>query len=300
MVWWCGVILHIKYMYRVLILYSIVSQEVFGDSPRLSISGWFHTPEPPVGSDKASLKQIMSKGDISAPFMNIPATVFAECSEETEKEKTEAEELEDMKISQTDMNILKQYLNAEYLRPASMLKIRNTFIDDSSVQLYDFLNEEVAKLISDASFETDADEQLGGGNVPSRYTVGTGKRWTCIGPPHKHKYLRYEASTEQNGGENVGALISDIRQQLFRSPIFQRYLYKITNMQVKGYRDEIRRFRPGLDYTVAHHGKTEDIFFFDMSVYFPTLLTNHLHRNYNIISIMFDLIYFTLMFFVLS
>ena len=208
----------------------------------------------------ASLKQIMSKGDIDVPFVDVPPTVFAECPEETGEDKTEAEELEDMKISQSDMNILKQYLNAEYLRPVSMLKIRNTFIEDSSVQLYDFLNEEVAKLIAETSFQADADEQLGGGRVPARYTVGMGKRWSCIGPPHKHKYLRYVDSTEHNGGEDVGAMISDIRQQLFRSPVFQRYLYKITNMQVKGYRDEIRRFRPGLDYTVAHHGKTPDNF----------------------------------------
>ena len=29
---------------------------------------------------------------------------------------------------------------------------------------------------------------------------------------------------------------------------------RLTALRPVGYRDELRRFRPGLDYTVAHHG----------------------------------------------
>ena len=45
-------------------------QEVYTEeNPRLSISGWFHGLTPPVGSDLASLKQIMTKGDNATEFI---------------------------------------------------------------------------------------------------------------------------------------------------------------------------------------------------------------------------------------
>jgi hypothetical protein len=209
-----------------------------------------------VGSDMASLKQIMSKGDLDLPFVPVSPVVFKDCPPDTDEDKTVEQELEEMKISQSDMNILKQYVNAEYLRPANMLKIRNNFIEDSSIQLRDFLNEDIEKLISEASHQTDAADQLGESQIP-KYTAGVTKRWACIGPPHKHRYLRYNESVDRAnaGSEDVGALLSDIRQQLFRSAVFHRYLYQLTNIRVTEHRDEIRRFRPGLDYTVAHHGK---------------------------------------------
>eukprot|EP00603_Paraphysomonas_imperforata_P004548 CAMPEP_0114423178 /NCGR_PEP_ID=MMETSP0103-20121206/6010_1 /TAXON_ID=37642 ORGANISM="Paraphysomonas imperforata, Strain PA2" /NCGR_SAMPLE_ID=MMETSP0103 /ASSEMBLY_ACC=CAM_ASM_000201 /LENGTH=708 /DNA_ID=CAMNT_0001591823 /DNA_START=53 /DNA_END=2179 /DNA_ORIENTATION=+ len=229
-------------------------QEVFGDMPRLSISGWFHAAEPPVGSSMASLKQIMSSVESDLPFVPIRASIFNGCPEDSSSKKSLEQELREMEISTTDMNILKQYLSMEYLRPASMLKIRNTFIEESSVQLYDFLNDDIQRLISESSFQADESEQLGSGQVP-RYTTGMNKRWSCIGPPHKHRYLRYEDNVDTGGtGEDAGALLADIRQQLFRTPVFHRYLHKLTNLRVTEHRDEIRRFRPGLDYTVAHHG----------------------------------------------
>lgn len=229
-------------------------QEVFSENPRLSISGWFHAAEPPLGSDAASLRQVMSKGDNMAPFTPIPSSVFSGFeSDDDEEDKTEEQELEDMKLPVSDLNALKVLINAEYLRPDSMLKIRNTFIEDSSVQLHDFLNEDVAKLIEDAAFQTDRDENLGCGRPPSKYTIGTGDGWSCVGPPHKHRYLRYDHNDSESS-ESPGSLISDVQKQLFHSAAFQRYLYKITNLKVTDYRDEIRRFRPGLDYTVAHHG----------------------------------------------
>ena len=228
---------------------------MFGALPRLSISGWFHAADPPDGSDLASLKQVMSKGDNDAPFTSIPESIFNECTPDTKEAKSEEEELDEFKLSTSDMNILKQYLNSEYLRPENMKKIRQTFIEDSSIQLHDFLVDDVWTLLTEATYKADIEDELGGGVIPSKYLVGVGHNWSCVGPPHKHRYLRYNSASEpKSNGEDSGALISDIRQHLFRSPSFHRYLFKITNMQVRSYRDEIRRFRPGLDYTVAHHG----------------------------------------------
>lgn len=51
-----------------------------------------------------------------------------------------------------------------------------------------------------------------------------------------------------------GILFDVIRKALFRSPSFVRYMKLLTNLQPIGIKDEVRRFRPGLDYSVAYFG----------------------------------------------
>jgi hypothetical protein len=58
--------------YIYIYVYIYLLQEVYGtEKPRLSISGWYHGPVPPKGSDLASLNQIMTKGDDARPFVPI-------------------------------------------------------------------------------------------------------------------------------------------------------------------------------------------------------------------------------------
>jgi Rps23 Pro-64 3,4-dihydroxylase Tpa1-like proline 4-hydroxylase len=80
-------------------------QEVFNkDSPRLSISGWYHTEQPPIGSDFSSLKLIMKYGDEQLPVTPLP-------KEEKEKEDDEEENEE---LNDEDIDFLKQYIAKEY------------------------------------------------------------------------------------------------------------------------------------------------------------------------------------------
>ena len=60
-------------------------QEVFADKPRISISGWFHGPDPPKGADKASLSQVMSKGQDQTSFLNVLSGEEMVCEESTGK-----------------------------------------------------------------------------------------------------------------------------------------------------------------------------------------------------------------------
>lgn len=52
------------------------------------------------------------------------------------------------------------------------------------------------------------------------------------------------------------ALLScaQVRDQLFKSDAFKRLIACFTTLSMVGQRGEVRRFRPGLDYTVAHYG----------------------------------------------
>ena len=52
----------------------------------------------------------------------------------------------------------------------------------------------------------------------------------------------------------AGAQLDAIRRKLFRSAVFAKYLRIVTALDPIGYKDEVTRFRSGLDYTVAHYG----------------------------------------------
>jgi prolyl 3-hydroxylase /prolyl 3,4-dihydroxylase len=110
---------------------------------------------------------------------------------------------------------------------------------------------------------------IGGGRVPGTYTVGevdSGEiSWSCVGPAHKRRHLCLTEKTSITGKKRtldesddprvkLGLVLRDIKSSLFASQAFSRYLELLTSLRPTGHRNEIRRFRPGLDYTVAHMG----------------------------------------------
>jgi hypothetical protein len=73
------------------------------------------------------------------------------------------------------------------------------------------------------------------------------------------RFLRFDAAFapsdavlkgERAGG--AGAALARVYASLARSSAFQKYLLALTQLRVVGARAAVRRFRPGLDYTVAH------------------------------------------------
>jgi len=108
------------------------------------------------------------------------------------------------------------------------------------------------------------------------YQWGVSDEWKLAGPSHKQRYLRYQEPEDAGNkkktttaGNNIdpiamalppqtksaGHLMSLLKQKVMQSPAFGRYVNYVTSLGVPlGYRGQIRRFRPGLDYTVAHYG----------------------------------------------
>ncbi len=109
----------------------------------------------------------------------------------------------------------------------------------------------MAEAISSAAKAEDAQDRLGAGQVPS-YTAGFRDGWATVGPPHKQRYLSY--SRPEGDAAGCGALLDNVRQQLFCSTSFARLLRKFITVGMLGHQSQVRRFRPGLDYTVAHYG----------------------------------------------
>lgn len=181
-------------------------------------------------------------------------------------------------LDTSEMQFLRQYVNPTYLTAKTVDEINQTFCDQSSIQLKDFLLPDIAAVLEAEIARMDQSDQLGDGACPRGYTVGADNDWRLIGPPHKRRYLQYQASSPEPVStillkdalqshtksskstassvikRDVGSILTLVHSQLFQSTVFAKYLHLLTSLKPTTYRGEVRRFRPGLDYTVAHYG----------------------------------------------
>ena len=208
-------------------------QEVYAeDKPRLSVSGWFHAATPPPGYDtNATLAQLLEgKGaDALAPLAPLTA----------------------------DDNLvdLRGVVNDVYLKPETQKQVRDSFdATGGSVELHDFLAPALANRVRAALKAADALDRLGGGRVPED-NAGIRTGWELQGPPHKRRFLEWCGG---NGGgdddDELGAVLGEVKRAL-ASLAFGKLMSALTGDSLPSRaRATARRFRAGLDYTVAHHG----------------------------------------------
>lgn len=220
-------------------------QEVLGTRPRLSLQGWFHAATPPENIELATLQRLKNKdgGCDAGPF-----TPFAT------SEKEEAD-MDHTTLSDSDRAYLTKYLNPTYLAPDAMQEICKRFEKDSSVQLRNFLSSDLEDRVRGVTTASTRD-QFG---ALDSYRFGIDEEWKLIGPAHQQRFLEYipdiTASTKVQTSPSDGAVLHDVKTELFQSGPFARYLRVVTSLGTPlGYRGRIRRFRRGLDYTVAHYG----------------------------------------------
>jgi prolyl 3-hydroxylase /prolyl 3,4-dihydroxylase len=245
--------------------YHAVQEVYCGDKPRLSIQGWYHAANPPKGSDFASLQQILSKDELEGlPFVPLPQGLYTS--------------LTDSLLPQCDIDRLSQWMDPSYLTLDSIKKIQSQFRKDSSIQLHNFLNSEVAQLILSNLIEADALCQLGHSRPSMDYSIGESGNWKIKGPSHKQRYMVYHKEPTVRGRKGVpiindanlmtGEILADLYQSFFHSPEFLRYLYVVTAIPLTDSRHEIRRFRSGLDYLVANMSSLQPNALLDVTICF--------------------------------
>lgn len=149
-------------------------------------------------------------------------------------------------LSKDDCSYLSKYINSTYLSQDSMVEIRDLFEFEASVQLRQFLNEEWIEKIK-AAMAREQDN-----SPPKDYAVGINDSWKAVGPAHKQRFLEYIGQDE---GTSIGAILQHLKKHVFQSESFGRFLKLISSLGLPlGHRGRVRRFRPGLDYTIAHYG----------------------------------------------
>lgn len=225
--------------------YHSVEEVVVGDGrQRLGISGWFHKPiegeegyEAPVaGATEAASAAASSLAQITAA----PTKPFVPY-------ELDATSMPDG-LTSRHLKHLSQYLAPAYLTASTLEKLAGQFVEGSEVVMHNFLRLDVADKIRQETSKLDEEQYAAYQNVIPSHELGGGDGWKLEAPPSKHRFLSLdENSPPSESTPTIQAILND----LFASDAYRAWLQQVSSLVVLARRCEARRFRRGLDYTLA-------------------------------------------------
>ncbi|KAI9829909.1 MAG: hypothetical protein M1826_005331 [Phylliscum demangeonii] len=224
---------------------------------RTAISGWYHLPQPGEEgyiagleeqlAEKSSLAQLQSHAD---PY-DLPQPQVRAYDDDGPRNPGAEDEDDDDSLSEADLDFLLRYLAPNYLTPDTVDGMCDRFAGESTLRLDAVLNASFAARLhryitahdgctptldpSDASIEPDA--------------------WSTARPPYKHRFLyQQRGSGSRRNAPTDDAHPSPIRQlldDLLPSSSFRKWLALVTGLALENSNVVARRFRRGMDYTLA-------------------------------------------------
>ena len=227
------------------------AEEVDGGRIRMAISGWFHIPQ--KGEDgyvegleeslaeKSSLQQLQGKND----DFDLPKEQWIDYKDqEEEKEATAEEEDEADELTEQDINFLLQFMTPQYLTPDTVEELSDLFAEESSLQLANFLSKKFMPRLRTEIEALDKDT-----TIPSD--------WKTAAPPHKHRYL-FRQPESSSASKEDGSAYNLLLNTYLPSLEFRKWLALATGLTLTQSSILARRFRKGLDYTLATGYEKED------------------------------------------
>lgn len=110
--------------------------------------------------------------------------------------------------------------------------------------LHNFLHPDLAARIKAETQAADKRDYTDPLVMPDQKT-GEGDGWVIQGPTSKHRYMSLSAPTTSTPS------LSTVLKELLPSEAFRAWLSVVSSLAPLGHRTEARRFRRGLDYTLA-------------------------------------------------
>jgi Rps23 Pro-64 3,4-dihydroxylase Tpa1-like proline 4-hydroxylase len=225
-----------------------------GGRIRMAISGWYHIPQ--IGEEgyvkgaeekwgaNSSLMQLQGHPDRydfpqPQPVASIPVDATPEDKEETG-------------FDPADLDFLLKYMAPTYLTPDTLEQVAERFLDLSSVTLDSLLSNKFSDKVKEY---VEAQEAA---PLPASSTEIEKGLWKVAKPPHKHRYL-YLQPSDTPGDTVINGLnpIQELLEVFLPSRQFRKWLELATQCEIESYDLLARRFRRGLDYSLAtsHDGE---------------------------------------------
>lgn len=148
-------------------------------------------------------------------------------------------------LTPSHLNFLKDYLAPSYLTTSTLEKLSGQFVEASEIVLHNFLHPDLAAKIKSETENCDKKDNVTG--IPAQ-DLGEGDGWSIQGPTSKHRYLSLAPSTPSSTSSPA---MQAILSNLLPSSAFRAWLSVVSSLAPTSYRTEARRFRKGLDYTLA-------------------------------------------------
>lgn len=165
--------------------------------------------------------------------------------------------------SSADLAYLTPLVNPAYLTPKVVSHLRTSFCESSHLVLADFLHPTLVAELERLIRERDAEMERGrrgavvGGSTTNKvppHDAGEDEEqgWKVVGPPHLQRFLSLasDASSRTATPNRLSDLLLQVHD-LFTSTAFAALLASLTSLLPTAYTTAVRRFRPGLDYTLA-------------------------------------------------
>ncbi|KAF1969873.1 hypothetical protein BU23DRAFT_557287 [Bimuria novae-zelandiae CBS 107.79] len=235
-------------------------EEEDGGRIRMAISGWFHIPQEGEDGFEEGLEEKLAERSSLAQLQGGKADVFDEPqSHWVDNPHWEAQaKAQDDQMTADEMDFLLKYMNPNYLVPDTVEDITRLFSDESSVRLAEFLSPKFCARLREYLESKDHEEH------PSLPTNPFFKEESEVGvarPPHKHRFLYRKAvqPIQTSYPENAALTpYDDLVDVLFPHPAFTKWLSLVTGITLTRSNIFARRFRRGMDYTLATAYEEED------------------------------------------
>ncbi|WVQ72339.1 hypothetical protein IAR50_001890 [Cryptococcus sp. DSM 104548] len=217
--------------------YHAVEEVVIDEGrQRFSVSGWFHRPvegeegfqvfdKEKAQKELSSLAQITSAP--SLPFVPYPTPPPTG-------------------LKPSDLAFLSNYLSASYLTAPTLERLSGQFVEASEIVLHNFLQPELAAKLKAETEGVDKRDYSPLKTLLTPQETGEGDGWAIQGPSSKHRYVSLTDSSTST------PIFQSIHNVLFPSQAFRAWLSVVSSLAPTGHRNEARRFRKGLDYTLAN------------------------------------------------
>lgn len=224
---------------------SKVHLESQGGRVRMAISGWFHIPQ--VGEDGylegAEEAQVKNSG-----LMQLQGN--PDQHDEPQPRPVPAGQAKTFDdFEESDIEFLLRFLHPTYLTPDTLEQVQEHFDENSSITLPNILGKKFAARLKDYVVGKEAEDLPEASDAVEVRTP-----WRVAKPPHKHRFLYMQPG---QGDRDKDSPVRELLDELLPSPQFRAWLSTATNCTIESSDLLARRFRRGLDYTLAtgHVGK---------------------------------------------
>lgn len=222
-----------------------VEEVVVKGKERLSISGWFHVAQ--EGEDGYSPNANAKEKDQEE--IELSKSTLEQLLSSSEDGYEDYRDAHPEGLSEQERSDLSELLNPQYLSMRTLEQMNNKFCDESQIHLTDILRKDVADKLKQLLQDKDASDGIIANHMTPHGT-GNGHGWRVHGPPHRHRYVVLDPE-EKTEDKDEAAKFLDKIQTCLHSQAFRVWLNTITSTCLLARKSVVRRFRPGLDYTLA-------------------------------------------------
>ncbi|KAF2874772.1 Oxoglutarate and iron-dependent oxygenase degradation C-term-domain-containing protein [Massariosphaeria phaeospora] len=238
---------------------TVDESEEDGGRVRMAISGWFHIPQKGEDGFEEGLEEKLAEKSSLAQLQGGKADEFDEPKPHWVDNPDWEEQAndEDQELTADEIDFLIKYMNPNYLTPDTVEELSGMFSDESSLRLAEFLSVKFSTRLR-AYLETKDREP--NPSLPAN-PLYKESRTGVARPPHKHRYLYREAVQPiPTPYPDTDALTpyDDLVDILLPHPAFTKWISLVTGITLTKSNIYARRFRRGVDYTLATAYEEED------------------------------------------